>query len=48
MIVHTVFLLISVPSLIVAPHPEKPINQDNNEDLLIRITIFEEFDEYFL
>ena len=33
---HMVFLLIKVPSLLVAPHPEKPLTRDNNEDLLIK------------
>ena len=33
---HTVFLLIRVPSLLVAPHPENPVTRDNNEDFLIK------------
>ena len=40
----TTFLLIRVPSIIVAPSPEKPLHHDN---LVIVRTIFEEFDEYF-
>ena len=46
LLVYTVFLLIRVPSLLVALPPEKPLNQDNIH-LLIIITMFEEFDEYF-
>ena len=46
----TVFLLIKVSSLIVAPPPEKFLNHDNliNNIKLIKIALFEEFDEYFL
>ena len=44
---HTIFLLIGAPSLIVAPPSWKTFKSwEHNEHLLIKITIFQEFDDY--